>query len=138
MNFKKILLLLFPIMGVTLTACYGSPHADFKVSGKVMDENNQPINNIQVEVENEWNKVYTDAAGNYQAHGSLDIGGEYQTLRVAVTDIDGEENGGDFESAIIDLKYEREELKDKDKRNSWDYGTLTKEINFILKKKDSE
>ncbi len=138
MKFKKILLLLFPIMGVTLTACYGSPHADFKVSGKVMDENNQPINNIQVEVENEWNKVYTDAAGNYQAHGSLDFGGEYQTLRVAVTDIDGEENGGDFESAIIDLKYERDEFKDKDKRDSWDYGTLTKEINFILKKKTNE
>ncbi len=135
MKLKKILLFLFPIMGVTLTACYGSPHADFKVSGKVMDEENQPINNIQVQIGSEWNRVYSDAAGNYQAQGELEFN-EYQTLRVAVTDIDGEENGGEFESAMIDLKYDRDELKDKDKRDSWDYGTLTKEINFTLKKKE--
>lgn len=132
MKLKKILLLLFPIMGVTLTACYGVPHADFKVSGKVMDEENQPINNIQVQVGAEWNRVYTDTAGNYQIHGELGFD-ENQTLRVAVTDIDGEENGGEFESAIIDLKYENDELKDGDKH--WDKGTLTKEINFTLKKK---
>ena len=134
MKLKKLLLLLFPIMGVTLTACYGTPHADYKVLGKVMDEENQPINNIQVQVGNNWNRVYTDSAGKYQAYGYLDFD-EYQTLRVAVTDIDGEENGGEYESAMIDLKYERDELKDKDKRDSWDYGTLTKEINFTLKKK---
>ena len=133
MKLKKILLFLFPIMGVTLTACYGVPHADFKVSGKVMDEENQPINNIQVQVGNEWNKVYTDTAGNYQIHGELGLD-EFQTLRVAVTDVDGEENGGEYESAMIDLKYENDELKDGDKH--WDKGTLTKEINFILKKKE--
>ena len=29
-------------------------------------------------------------------------------------------------------------MKKENKRDNWDYGTLTKEINFILKKKDSE
>ena len=137
MKLKKILLFLFPIMGVTLTACYGVPYTGYrvKVLGKVMDEENQPINNIKIEVGTPpyyYDKCYSDMEGNYQLHGELDFN-EIKTLNIMVTDIDGEENGGEYESAMIELACEKEEWTDK--RNDEDYGILTKEINFTLKKK---
>ena len=138
---KKLFFLIFPFLSVSLTACYGPPHAEFEVKGKVVDENNIPIHNICIATSSENghiypDTVYTDAAGLYSIRNSV-TGSQELTLKVTSTDIDGEENGGDFieKAQIVDIK--SADYTGAKKNDSWHDGKATKIVNFRLEKNEN-
>lgn len=116
--------LLCSLVGLGTTCCYpcmyGSPTADFSAKGRVIDEAGQPIQGLQVILGNRRHGENYDGT-SYTPIDSLKTGpnGEYEVyfastipvtnLQVDVNDIDGEANGGSFESATVlvkDIQYE--------------------------------
>lgn len=107
----RVLTRLFALFGITLTcvACYGTPydefHPDFGASGRVVDEEGNPIKGIAVESEHEWTSTGRD--GRFYISGM-----RAYTDAIYFRDGDGEANGGEFaylrkvlppESGEIDL-----------------------------------
>ena len=99
---------------------YGSPTADFSAKGRVIDEKGQPIQGLQVILGNRWHGENYNGT-SYKPIDSLQTGpnGEYEVFfastipitnfQIDVNDIDGEANGGTFESATVlvkDIQYE--------------------------------
>lgn len=95
----KILTRLFALGGISLTcvACYGTPYDVYKphfaASGRVVDEQGEPIKGIRVSM-NE--ATTTNANGEFYVQGTVSL--------VEFTDVDGEDNGGTFQSRSIDLE----------------------------------
>lgn len=95
----KILTRLFALFGMTLTcvACYGTPydeyHPEWSVSGRVVDISDGPIEGIKVSSRGHFTTSESD--GRFWLHGN---GNE-----IYFEDVDGEANGGEFESHMIDL-----------------------------------
>jgi putative lipoprotein (rSAM/lipoprotein system) len=96
----KLIAKLLMLCGISLTftACYGTPHSDFAIKGRVMDDGN-PIAGIRVTAKTSAEDMIRTATTN--AHGI------YQISRISyfeggftltVEDIDGEANGGDFQT----------------------------------------
>lgn len=96
-------------------AMYGSPYADFKASGKVTDTQGKAIEGIRVAVtqhrhysnteyvtydQNDWyeyDTLFTDASGKYLLESS--IFSAPNDVSIVFEDVDGPENGGEFETA---------------------------------------
>ena len=53
-------------------------------------------------------------------------------------DIDGEENGGEFQTQIISLPVKESDYVKKKKNDRWEAGKATKEVNFKLIKKQND
>ena len=141
MNYKKILVFILSIIGISVVSCmdYGVPQASFEIKGKVTDTLDNPIENIQITLQEggfHAGEATTDETGNYSFLDGIFVN-QYTTLMVKVEDIDGEENSGEFGTQIIlltlkDSDFVKEKGKKKDK---WSLGTAKKEINFKLIKK---
>ena len=88
----KLLVRLFALFGMTLTcvACYGVEYTEynpeFGASGRVVDEQNNPIEGI--EASSGGYVTYTDANGNFYIRSTRPA--------LTLTDVDGEANGGEF------------------------------------------
>ena len=95
---------------------YGVPHVEFKLSARVVDEAGEPIQGICVEVgrRNKYvdyeeysgypfdnNTGYSDYLGVIDARGSMMWSEEDD--KAIFTDIDGELNGGEFETTVVDI-----------------------------------
>ena len=108
--FDKIIVLLLGIVGV-FTACvatkYGMPEADFEIRGVVTDKATaKPIQNIRII--NLGDTLYTNSEGKYilKFRDGLWYSEISETVyHLNVDDIDGEKNGGEFESQEIDVKF---------------------------------
>ncbi len=119
---------------------YGTPSADFEVGGTVEDEAGNPVEGIRAIVkykrnmpESEWNgdTLYTDDKGRYYRDlGSL-FPGSCDDLKVVFEDIDGEENGGEFESKTV--VGQKKQVKKGD--GSWYSGAFEVTADAVLKKK---
>ena len=59
---------------------YGSPYTTFQVSGKVTDENNVPVQNIEVSAVETMNKTVTGKDGSFAIEGT-----NFETNNVSVT-----------------------------------------------------
>lgn len=94
----KILTRLFALFGMTLTcvACYGTMYEeynpDFAASGRVVDPENNPIENIEVRMGSLF-VTHTDQDGHFYIHGEVS--------ELTFTDVDGQDNGGEFESRSL-------------------------------------
>lgn len=104
---------------------YGSPTADYRVKGKVTDILNNPLEGIQVIVEDtdevfekdgkstNRDTTYTDGNGEFVSSLARDEYGTAYGTYVIFNDVDGELGGGDFESVSIDLSDRKgEKVKD--------------------------
>lgn len=118
---------------------YGCPNADYKVLGTVKDSAGKPIKDIQVVTEETFrdksvlrDTTYSDANGNFSLQKS-DFPLE-RTLNVIFNDVDGVENGGEFESKTVS----EVEYKQDKKGEGWYHGSFTAEVDAQLDKKASE
>lgn len=101
---NKFILTTLSILGfsgcaeTTETPCmYGSPQFDYLYSGEVTDTLGNPIKGIQVTFDSQ-SSVTTDENGSFSAE-FLD---SYSYINsITFSDIDGEENGGEFASKEI-------------------------------------
>ena len=126
---------------------YGEPHADFKAIGSVTDNAGKPVEGIRVAVkqhrhyentssviydQNDWydaDTVFTDSSGSYELVKS--VFDAPHDVSVVFEDIDGAENGGEFETAIAMPEIKRTKKGDK----SWYGGAFEVRADVVLKKK---
>ena len=113
---KQLLYLLLAMLGFGFsTSCvrceYGTPNVSFRAMARVVDEEGDPIEGIRVAIlheswdgeyyreDFEWRTGYTDYEGNIDATASPFA----VPKQLIVEDVDGEANGGEFESQIVDV-----------------------------------
>ena len=126
---------------------YGEPHADFKAIGTVTDNAGKPVEGIRVAVQqhrhyensdsviydqNDWydnDTIFTDSNGKYELMRS--VFSSPNRVTVVFEDIDGEENGGEFEKAEANPKVTQTKKGDK----NWYGGAFQAEADVRLKKK---
>jgi putative lipoprotein (rSAM/lipoprotein system) len=128
----KIIIVLLSFLGI-LSSCiapaeYGTPYADYEVKGVVKSkENSQPIQNIRVIHQRYADTIYTDAEGNYTLNCMGDL---FDYFNMKVEDIDGIENGGEFLTQEVTLKFTKDDLVKKG--SGWYEGKYSKTQNFEL------
>ena len=108
---KRILNYLLGLLGVGAASCipvamYGTPHVEFSLSARVIDEAGNPIQGIEVRTKSgqpfDHNTGIADYLGNIEAvSGSMWPDEQYE---VVFLDVDGEYNGGEFESLELDIR----------------------------------
>ena len=137
-----------PDMYGPLPVEYGTPHADFRVSGMVRDENGQPLKGIRVAIVSEdlarayWegrtsvgpnDTLYSDASGKFGRDYSATMFGAPGKMELKFEDVDGAENGGEF-STGSQVVTQFDQIKKPDGR--WYQGAYQAEVNQTLKKKE--
>ncbi|WP_075558915.1 radical SAM-associated putative lipoprotein [Parabacteroides timonensis] len=114
---------------------YGTPHANYEIKGKVVDRQNNPIPNVQIELRDSvpsrgWahtDTLYTDNAGEFVWKT-----GEFpgKTFKLMATDIDDESNGGLFAADTSFVSFRDAEFVGGDDR--WFSGSAIKDMKIIL------
>jgi putative lipoprotein (rSAM/lipoprotein system) len=137
--FDKIIVTLLGFLGL-FNSCdynkdeYGSPSADYELKGIIIDkETSKPIENIQVVLQkysDYRDTVFTDIQGKYELQSGLL---ENKTCYLKIEDIDGEDNGGDFASQEMEIKFTKDDQVKKG--SGWYEGKYVKTQNIELKKK---
>ena len=95
---------------------YGMPHADYKLTGEVKSESGNPVEGIKVtyrhnegsytneegQVEEYWHEeeFFTDSEGKVSA-ALNDWQTQADGIQVVLEDVDGPENGGEFETQVL-------------------------------------
>jgi len=121
--FDKIILLLLGFSGI-FYACYkyGMPADEYELKGSVTDSSNKPIKNIRIIRERHYedrnDTLYTNSEGKYGFRIYEDYS-HYsgRPIHLKIDDIDGEENGGEFVSTEMDVKFTDANLVKKGHRN---------------------
>lgn len=110
---------------------YGTPTVEFSVKGKVMDSEGNPIPGIQISHDYSGQKVLTSVDGTFD-YTSEDIGFEMETVTLEFTDIDGADNGGDFQSQEVPVPVQQTEPDD----GGWNNGKFEAEgVEIVMTKK---
>ena len=85
---------------------YGCPNVSFSLKARVVDEAGVPIQGIEVRTEDgghfEYNTGFSDYLGYIDANGTFRPGTQHG--KVQFIDIDGEANGGEFETLTVDIE----------------------------------
>ena len=119
---------------------YGSPSVEYRVKGTVTDEAGNPIENIRVIIRNAWDNtpnpymddtVYTDKQGAFA--NEMNTTGGIGKQKVYFDDIDGEANGGTFQSDSTDLA-DMESKQVKEGSGNWYQGQYEFTVEKKLKK----
>ena len=139
---SKVLAALLALFGITSCedqfAMYGCPTASFYVKGTVTDTANNPIPDIRVTVETWKGKhklytdtLFTDSIGAIDERNHQHITFPPDSVSIKFDDIDGEENGGEFQSEVLSP----EVIKISEAKGQWDGGSAKVEFDVKLKKK---
>ena len=123
---------------------YGVPTVRYCVKGIVTDEDGNPIKNIKASMKEEYSdergSIYfpldstmTDAHGQFTIDNLRD--GYLGHHKLILEDIDGEENGGEFQSDTLSLN-DLEAKQIEPSNGTWDQGKYELTGTFRLKKKE--
>lgn len=133
---KRILNYLLGLLGVGAASCipvamYGTPHVEFSLSARVIDEAGNPIQGIEVRTKSgqpfDHNTGIADYLGNIEAvSGSMWPDEQYE---VVFLDVDGEYNGGEFESLELDISDKVKQTKKGS--GDWYQGTYKAELGDV-------
>jgi len=131
--FDKVILLLLGSSAV-LYSCYkyGMPVDEFELNGVITDKTYEPVQNIRV-IRETYDTLYTNAEGKY----SFKFWNEGRFTHLKVEDIDGEENGGEFTTQEINVRFTDADLVKKGKKDKT-ADKYVKNRNIILWKIDEE
>ena len=110
---------------------YGTPFGTFKVKGKVMSENGNPLSDVTIRLTHPSadSGYFSFATTTTDSKGKYDINDYSRMAEVKVVCIP---DGNEFEadSIVAPLKYE-----EKDKSDYWYLGNAEITVDFKLKKK---
>lgn len=125
-----------PMFGCDAPVMYGTPWADYEVKGKVLDADGDPIKGIKVSlIEDQYNSQSTQSLENGTFKVSLGTI-PFDKLKLTAQDIDGAENGGEFEEKTVELDFSKIEYTgDKD---AWYWGKKSLEQDIVLEEKSDE
>lgn len=144
-DMKKLLNMLLTLCGVSVASCipvamYGTPHINFTLKARVVDSEGNPIQGIEVRTKEghyfEHNTGISDYQGNIEASGQIWPGSQYE---VTFYDIDGEYNGGEFETLKLDISDKVKQTKKGD--GDWYQGSYKAELGNVtltLKEQNAE
>jgi len=139
-RYNRIISVLLSLLGIggafTFSGCegggntpgaeYGTPHATFKIYGKVTSEDSAEIPNIKVVMP--FDSTYTDEKGNYNLEVvafPMD-----QDFSVRFKDIDGSTNGSyQLKDTIVSF----EDPQFVNGNGSWNAGETSKKVDIKLK-----
>lgn len=115
---------------------YGVPVMEYRMSGKVVDSvSGEPIKGIAVTHDNpvvsydSYDAVYTEDDGSFVIESD---GFPSDMMNLKFTDVDGDDNGGDYQTKEMTVSLSRAEAGE----GNWDYGDYSAEnIEVILEKK---
>ena len=141
---KKLIYFLLALLGVScnigMRCEYGTPHVSFNLKARVVDENGNPIQGIEVTTKDGYGfddrTGVSDYLGNIDAHGSIWPGTQCE---VVFEDIDGPLNGGEFETLEMDISDKVVQTKEGD--GNWNGGTFVAELGDVtmtLKSEDTQ
>ena len=143
---KRLLYILLGLLG--LSSCehffgaaeYGCPNVSFSLKARVVDEAGTPIQGIEVRAEDgdrfEYNTGFSDYQGYIDARGSFWPGTQHG--KVQFIDIDGEANGGEFETLTLQIE---NVTQTEDGSGNWYDGAYTADMGTVtmkLKEKSEE
>lgn len=140
---KRLIYLLLAALGFScadshdewhdVVAEYGCPHVEFRVRARVVDEANNPIKGIKVSTDDGDyfynNSGYSDEQGYIDATGSFWPGTEQHNLHFI--DIDGEANGGEFETLTLPIG---DVTQTQEGSDSWYKGSYTADMGTVTMK----
>ena len=141
-NLIKLFKILLAVLGFasTITSCrveYGCPYGDFQLKGNVTDENDAQIKGIRVavsasypnpDIEGPKDTVYTNEKGQYILVN--DYFYNFDKVHLKFDDVDGAENGGEFETMEVDARI----VQIEDGRD-WYSGTFEASADVTMIKK---
>ena len=146
---KRFIYFLLALIGFGAGACdhgsmddvvaeYGCPHINFSLKARVVDEAGKPIEGIEVQTKN--NDFYTD---NYSdAEGNIDLNVSMwpdTNIDLVFTDVDGAENGGEFETLELNIADKVEQVKEGDGRwYNGEYAADLGDVTMTLKAENVE
>jgi len=152
-SLDKIVLSLLAIFGFANCETpteYGSPHANFEFKGNITDSiTGKPIENIRIQVVDSGSVSHNDtlytygftvstgysaSTGKYDLNASKECPEDSVTYYLKVDDIDGIQNGGEFESKKIAVTIKESEWSGT-KTEGWVIGKESKTQDIKLKKK---
>ena len=145
---KRFIYFLLALLGVGAVSCdngwddvvaeYGCPHMNFSLKARVIDEEGNPIAGIEVQT-----KGHDFYSGNFSdAKGNIDVTNNMfpnPNLEIVFTDVDGEENGGEFETLKLNISDKVEKVKEGD--GHWyqgDYAADLGDVTMTLKAENVE
>ena len=106
---------------------YGCPYVNFNLKARVVDEAGEPIPGIEVRLNNDWGKLAeSDNLGEIDALGSTFPGNQYE---IVFKDVDGAENGGEFETLVLDITDKVEQTAEGE--GSWYAGDYKAELGDV-------
>ena len=119
---------------------YGTPVAKFRVKGKVYSTINgekKSLNNIKLKLEgySKQDSAYSKPDGTFDF--SSQIVPDNNTFKFTISDIDGDENLGEFESKEMSVDFTN--VRFENGSGNWDRGEATKDLGDIeltLKEED--
>ena len=107
LKFKKQISLLFAgSFSMVLAACYGMPvDMEYQKTVRTVNELNEAIPGLQVQLTNNGERVFEDISNEYGDvnYSDLTETGTDNDYKVIINDIDGEENGGLYETQVVDI-----------------------------------
>ena len=117
-----------------MPAEYGTPIVEFSVKGRVVDADSNPIPNIEGSRGNMYGKTVTAEDGTFE-YRNEEIGFEMNDVTLTFTDVDGEENGGDFETEDVQVPLTQTDPGD----GNWDCGEYAAEdVVVVLDRKTTD
>jgi len=114
---------------------YGTPHATYKINGRVTNKSGEAIPGIQIELEEMLYSsyaaiTYSDSKGEYVIE--KETVGRTDKMQLMASDIDGEENGV-YGNDTIQVLIEDKDYYDKGK--GWNVGKANKKVDIVLENK---
>lgn len=145
---KRFIYFLLALIGFGAGACdndwgdvvpeYGCPRMNFSLKARVIDEEGNPIAGIEVQTRN--GDFYMDNFSD--AEGNIDLTtGMWPNINIDVifTDVDGEENGGEFETLELNISDKVEKVKEGDGRwYNGEYAADLGDVTMTLKAENVE
>ena len=137
---KRLLYILLGLLG--LSSCehffgaaeYGVPHVNFSLKARVVDEAGNPIQGIEVRTEEGGRFEYNTGFSDYE--GYIDASGGYfwpgaQNQKMQFIDIDGEANGGEFETLTVKID---NLIQTEEGDGNWYDGAYTADLGTVTMK----
>lgn len=122
-----------PMFGCDVPDMYGTPWADYEVKGKVLDADGEPIKGVKVSlIENQYYSQSTQSLENGVFKVSLQTI-PFEHLQLTAEDVDGAENGGEFEDKTIELDFSK--IKYTGDSDGWYHGKKSLEQDVVLEEK---
>ena len=113
---------------------YGCPTVSFSLKARVVDEAGNPIQGIEVRTEEgarfEYNTGFSDYEGNIDAYGGYFWPGA-QNQKMQFIDIDGEANGGEFETLTVKID---NLIQTEEGDGNWYDGAYTADLGTVTMK----